>query len=144
MLVVVDTSVLISGILWTGLPHRLIELAEAGDITLCVTAEILQELREVLSRPKFMTKIQDRLTTVEEIMQSVLRLAALYPAPPRVRIVQADPDDDKFIACALAAGAKYLISGDGHLLDVKEYAGVSIMTVREFLEREFPSALGMN
>jgi putative PIN family toxin of toxin-antitoxin system len=141
MLVVVDTGVLISGVLWTGLPHRLIGLAEAGEITICVSGEILQEYREVFSRPKFTGKIQDRLTTVEEIMQGVLRLAALYPAPPPVRVVQADPDDDKFIACALAVGAKYLISGDSHLLDLEEQAGVSIVTVREFLEREFPSAL---
>jgi putative PIN family toxin of toxin-antitoxin system len=141
MLVVVDTGVLISGVLWTGLPHRLIELAEAGDITICVSGDILQEFREVLSRSKFTGKIQDRLTTVEEIMQGVLRLAALYPAPPLVRVVQADPDDDKFIACALTAGAQYLISGDSDLLDLEEHDGVSIVTVREFLEREFPSAL---
>jgi putative PIN family toxin of toxin-antitoxin system len=141
MLVVVDTCVLISAVLWTGLPHRLIELAEAGDITICVSGEILQEFREVLSRPKFKGKIQDRLTTVEEIMQGVLRLAALYPAPPPDEIVQTDPDDDKFIACALAAGAKYLISGDSHLLDLEEHTGVCIVTVREFLKQEFPSVL---
>ncbi len=63
MLVVVDTSVLISAVLWAGLPHRLVELAEAGDITPCVTPDILQEYREVLSRPKFTSRIQDRYTT---------------------------------------------------------------------------------
>jgi len=141
MLVVIDTSVLISGVLWTGLPHRLIELAEAGKITPCMTGEILQEFREVLSRPKFASKIRERLTTVEEIMQSVLRLVALYPPSPPVKVVLADPDDDKFIACAIAAGAKYLISGDDHLLDLEKHAGVDIVTVREFLEREFPFAL---
>lgn len=78
MLVVIDTSALISGVLWTGLPHRLIELAEAGQITLCATEETLVELREVLARPKFAIKIRDRLTSVEEIMQSVLALVALY------------------------------------------------------------------
>lgn len=141
MLVVINTGVLISGVLWTGLPHRLIELAEAGDITICASGEILQEFREALSRPKFTSRIQGGLTTVEEIMQSVLRLAALYPAPPPVKVVQADPDDDKFIACALTAGAKYLISGDSHLLDLEEHAGVNIVNVRDFLEQEFPSPL---
>ncbi len=74
-------------------------------------------------------------------MQGVLRLAAVYPAVPLVRAVPADPDDDQFITCALIAGAKYVITGDDHLLDLEEYAGVSIVTVRQFLEKEFPSIL---
>lgn len=141
MLVVVDTSVLISAVLWRGLPHRLIGLAESGDITLCMTGETLQEFREVLSRPKFAGKIQDRLTTVEEILQSILRLARLYPTPLPVRIVEADPKDDMFIACALSVDAKYLISGDDHLLALMIHAGIRIVTVREFLDQEFPYIL---
>jgi putative PIN family toxin of toxin-antitoxin system len=141
MLVVIDTSTLISGVLWTGLPHRLIELAEAGQITLCATEEMLVELREVLSRSKFATKIRDRFTSVEEIMQSILALVALYPVLPSSGLVQADPGDDKIVACALAAGAEYLISSDEHLLDLKSVGDVRILTAREFLAERFPSAL---
>jgi len=141
MLVVVDTSTLISAVLWTGLPHRLIELAEARKIELCATEETLREFREVLARPKFAGKIRERSTTVEEIMQSILRLVTLYPALSSSGIVQADPDDDIFVACALAADAKYLINGDGHLLDLKTCASVSIVTTREFLERLFSSTI---
>jgi len=141
MLVVIDTSALISGVLWTGLPHRLIELAEAGQITLCATEETLVELREVLARPKFAIKIRDRLTSVEEIMQSVLALVALYPALASSGIVEADPGDDKIVACALGAGAEYLISSDDHLLDLKSVGDVRILTVREFLAERFPSVL---
>jgi putative PIN family toxin of toxin-antitoxin system len=141
MLVVIDTSTLISGLLWTGLPHRLIELAEARQITLCATEEMLVELREVVSRPKFATKVRDRLTSVEEIMQSILALVALYPVLPSSGLVQADPGDDKIVACALAAGAEYLISSDEHLLDLKSVGDVRILTAREFLAERFPSAL---
>lgn len=141
MLVVIDTSTLISGVLWTGLPHRLIELAEAGQITLCATEEMLVELREVLSRSKFATKIRDRFTSVEEIMQSILALVALYPVLPSSGLVQADPGDDMIVACALAAGAEYLISSDEHLLDLKSVGDVRILTAREFLAERFPSAL---
>jgi putative PIN family toxin of toxin-antitoxin system len=140
MLVVIDTSTLISGVLWTGLPHRLIELAEAGQITLCATEEMLVELREVLSRSKFATKIRDRFTSVEEIMQSILALVALYPVLPSSGLVQADPGDDMIVACALAAGAEYLISSDEHLLDLKSVGDVRILTAREFLAERFPSA----
>ena len=98
----------------------------------------------MLSRPKFAAKVRDRLTTVEEILQGILRLVSLYPTPPSVRIVNADPDDDMFIACALSAGAKYVISGDAHLLDLKNHLGVKIVTVRQFLEQEFPALLSGN
>lgn len=135
MLIVVDTSTLISAVLWTGLPHRLVELAEAGEITLCATEETLREFREVLSRSKFADKIRSRVTTVDEIVQSVLRLVALYSALALPGVVEADPDDDKFLACAVTAGAEYLICSDGHLLDMEMYAGVKILTVRRFLEQ---------
>jgi putative PIN family toxin of toxin-antitoxin system len=82
MLVVADTNVLISGLLWMGLPHRLIELAEQGAITLCATETMLEELQAVLSRPKFAQKIQERQSSVEEIVLGVIRLVALYPPPP--------------------------------------------------------------
>lgn len=137
MRIVIDTSTLISAVLWNGLPHRLIELAEAGQVTLCATAETLQEFQEVLARPKFASKTRERATTVDEIVQSVLRLVALYPAVALAGLVKADADDDKFLACALVAQAEYLISSDAHLLDLESYAGIGIVTAREFLAREF-------
>ena len=137
MRIVTDTSTLISAVLWNGLPHRLLKLAEAGQVTLCATAPTLQEFHEVLSRPKFAGKIRERATTVDEIMQGLLRLVALYPALALSGLVKADADDDKFLACALAAQAEYLISSDAHLLDLGTHAGINIVTVREFLAREF-------
>ena len=98
-----------------GLPHRLIELAEAGRLTLCVTAETLQEFQEVLARPKFASKIRERATTVDEIIQSVLGWVALYRAVAMAGLVKADADDDEFLACALVAQAEYLMSSDAHL-----------------------------
>jgi putative PIN family toxin of toxin-antitoxin system len=135
MRIVVDTSTLISAVLWNGLPHRLIELAEAGEVTLCATADTLQECQGVLSRSKFDGKIRERATTVDEIMQYLLRLVALYPSFALSGMVAADPDDDKFLACALVAQAEYLISSDAHLLGLKSHAGISIITAREFLLR---------
>jgi predicted nucleic acid-binding protein len=50
-------------------------------------------------------------------------------------IVEADPDDDKFLLCAMAAGAEYLISSDSHLLDIEAYSGIKILAVRKFMEQ---------
>jgi len=140
MRVVLNTSVWVSALLWGGAPHRLLELAEAESITLCATAETLVELREVLNRTKFAAKLDERRTTVEEIMVGVIRLVELYPAAPAQGTVPADPDDEIFIACALSAGAAYIISGDQHLLDLKQYGTIKVVTPREFLDREFPGS----
>jgi len=138
MRVVLDTSVWVSALLWEGVPHRLLELAETESITLCATAETLAELREVLSRPKFAAKLTERRTTAEEVMVGVIRLVELYPAASAQGSVPADPDDEMFIACALSAGAAYIVSGDQHLLDLKQYGAIKMVTPREFLEQEFP------
>jgi putative PIN family toxin of toxin-antitoxin system len=141
MRIVADTSTIVSGVLWSGLSHRIIELVEAGILTLCVTPEILQEYREVLARPKFARKLQDRLTTVEEIMQTLLPHVELYSDAPLVSAVQPDPGDNMFLSCALSADAEYLVSGDSHLLDLIEFVDIQIVTARQFLEREFPYLL---
>ena len=139
--VVIDTSVMISALLWRGLPHNLIELAEADLIKLCATREMLIELQEVLQRPKFAPRIRKLHTTVKELMNGIITLAELYPQVPPLKVVKEDPDDDMFIACALAAEAHYIISGDHHLLKLKEFSGIPIVTVKEFLEQEFPDKL---
>lgn len=100
--IVPDINVFISGLLWTGIPHRLLEAAEAGTLTFITTAAILEETQEVLVRPKF-----------------AARIAALST-------------DNKILACAVASGARWVISGDPHLLDVKRYRNVRIVTPREF------------
>ena len=138
MRVVLNTSVWVSALLWGGTPHRLLELAEAESVTLCATTGVLAELREVLSPPKFAAKLSERRTTAEEAMVGVIRLVELYPAVPAEGTVPADPNDEIFIACALSADAAYIISGDQHLLDLKQYGTIKVISPREFLEQEFP------
>jgi putative PIN family toxin of toxin-antitoxin system len=141
MRVVLDTSVWISALLWEGLPHRLLELAETGSITLCATTETLAELGEVLRRPKFAAKLAERQTTVGETMAGVIRLVELYPAVPAQGTVPADSDDEIFIACALSAGAAHIVSGDEHLLGLEQHGTTKVVTPREFLHQEFPEQL---
>jgi predicted nucleic acid-binding protein len=70
------------------------------------------------------------------------RKALEVAAPGRSRgdsIVIADPDDDVFLHCAVVANAAYVVSGDHHLLDLNEYAGILILGIRDFLSKEFPA-----
>jgi len=134
-----DTNVWISALLWTGVPHKLLEHADRGKVKCYATIDMLHELEEVLDRPKFADRIAELETSVEEIMLSVLntvtiikktRLPSLLPSElPR------DADDAMFIECALLAKAKYLVSGDPDLLVLKRVRAVEILSPAEFLRR---------
>jgi len=116
---VLDTNVYISGLLWTGIPHRLIRLAEATDVTLGTTPAIMEELREVMGRPKFRLRIRTLQTSVSEVMESLLSIVEVVQDSPIEPVIKRDPDDDKILACAIAAQADWIVSGDDHLLCLK-------------------------
>ena len=82
-------------------------------------------------------RLQKLQQTPDQLVAYALNLSTLFDVsrtmPP---IVEADPDDDIFILCALEAGANYLVSGDKHLLALGSYQTVKIMTVAAFLESE--------
>jgi len=130
---VLDTNVFISALLWYGPPHQLLRLIEKGTFTLCITPSLLEELTDVLSRPKFSSRIKDRKTSPKELLAAILDVAELHPDKRIKSVVKNDPDDDRVLACALASGAKYIITGDPHLLKLKNWSGISILTPRQFL-----------
>jgi len=129
--IVVDTNVYVSGLLWTGLPHDLLSAAETGHLTL-VTTSAIEEVREVLVRPKFAARIRTLTTSVDELLESLLGIVQIIQEPKVVRVVRADPDDDKFIACAVAARVRWVISGDTHLLSLQRYKSIRIVTPQQF------------
>ena len=133
MRVVVDTNVMISAVLWLGTPHRIVELAEQKRIVLCMTETLLDELREVLARPKFKPYFQARHTSIEEIFSALLPLIELYSTTTVADAKLSDPDDEMFIACAISADAEYIISGDDHLLRLKQYRRIRILNPTDFL-----------
>lgn len=141
MRVVLDTSVWISALLWMGLPHRILKLAYERRIVLCMTLPLLRELKEVLSRPKFAPILSRRNTSVTELIVGVAALVEFHEPAPITGVVPEDPDDDAVIACAVAAKARWIVSGDEHLLRLGNYQGIRIGSPREFLLAEFPELL---
>jgi putative PIN family toxin of toxin-antitoxin system len=131
---VIDTNVLLSGLLWFGPPHRLIELVRDGTLTLIASPALLAEFSEVISRPKFQAIVARSATDVDQLMAELQLLAeVLDPAPLSGRISR-DPDDDMILALATAAGADLVISGDADLLVVAQYGNIRIVTPAEALE----------
>ena len=133
MRVVIDTNVFVSSFLNPkGHPRAVIDLWKTGQICLCVTEEILEEYLEVFTRLGLRGKPE--LKNLLRIFKRKENLV-FSKAAARFRRVKDDPDDDKFIDCAISARARYIISGDSHLLKVKQFKTVKIVSSAQFVER---------
>lgn len=136
--IVLDTNVFISAVLWTGVPHQLLELLEQNYLVCYTTIEILQELSEVLARQQFRKRIEELATSPQELMLGILglvrviRKSGAYNLRPNE--LPEDEDDIMFLECALAAGADYIVSGDPHLLQLKRIRDIHILSPAQFLE----------
>jgi uncharacterized protein len=130
---VADTNTVISGLLWHGAPRRLLDAARAGKVSLFTSAVLLAELDDTLSRAKFAERLERAGVTRRVLVQGYATLAAVIKPVAIPPTVLADPDDDAVLACAVAAQAQAVASGDSHLLKLKTYQDISILTVNELL-----------
>ena len=128
--VVVDTNVLVSALLFGGKPGKLIPLWQRGKIRPLASKEIIEEYLRVFTYPKFKLAEEDvNFLLYNEILPHV-KIIDVQPGP---RIIKKDPEDDKFIRCALVGKAKRIISGDQHLLALGTYQKIKILTPSDFL-----------
>ena len=128
----VDTNVIVSALVFGGLPRRIFELVEGGYCELFYAAEIQEETRRVL-RDKFGWD-EDRL---DRYLRTLWSLGKRVVLRHRVNAVREDPDDNRILECALAADADVIVSGDRHLLKLGAYEGITILTPRDFLKAHF-------
>jgi len=142
MRLVADTNIWVSGLLWGGKPEILFNLIEEGEVMVYVSPEILAEIARVLGYRKFQKHLLRLETTVTDLLELVHSLTTLVETPKNQEtLVVRDPTDDIFLHAAIHAKVNYLISGDDHLLSLKEYRGIPIVTVHKFLQAHFPEHL---
>jgi putative PIN family toxin of toxin-antitoxin system len=127
--VVADTNVLISALMFGGLPGRFLDLALGRRFTLLASKALLDELDEKL-RGKFAVSESDALVIRAKLEGS----AELADPDFQLNAVPDDPDDNRVLECAVAGKADFIVSGDRHLLRIGDYEGIAIVTVRQFLE----------
>ena len=128
--VVFDTNVLFSAIYKrVGVPAQVIDLATSGILTPCVSDAVMAEYEDVLARPI----LQPHARRAHEVLV-LLRELAVHVAPTRTLAVCSDPDDDRFLECAFAAGAEYLVTGNTRHFP-KSYEAFAVVTPRALLER---------
>jgi uncharacterized protein len=133
---VLDTNVLVSGVIAAGLPRRLVDGARAGEFELCTSEVLLAELLDVLSRAKFADRLGQASLTPMGIVDDLRRMAVVVLPTVTPRVVPNDPDDDHVIAAAIAGQADLIASGDKRdLLPMGAFAGIPIVTAREAVER---------
>ncbi len=131
--IVPDTNIVVSGLLWRGNPRRILDTARDGIIELYTSPVLLEELEDVLSREKFSRRLAAANVTVQDLVSGYSALATVIEAKPIEPVILVDPDDDAVLACALAADAGIIVSGDSDLLDLKEHKEIRILTATEFL-----------
>jgi putative PIN family toxin of toxin-antitoxin system len=130
MRAVVDTNVLISGLLWRGAPYECLLSAEARLYELIVADEILEELRG-----KLVNKFNVPVDEANEILEGLRGSAECVQLRGESGWVRDDPADDKFVEAAIVAGADVIVSGDRHLLALGSVDRIEILTPRDFLQR---------
>ncbi len=131
MKVVLDTNVLISGIFFGGPPLEILGAWKDGRIELLISNEVLDEYQRVAW--KLAEKLSD--VDVERILQIIRDHSILVSTSGVSVAVCSDPDDDKFIECAIAGNADVIVSGDRHLLEIGMYESTPIITPRAFLDQ---------
>ena len=132
---VIDTNIIVSAFFWGGTPRAVLDAARAKRFQMITAKEMIDELADVISRPKFADRLAQIGDTVDSLLENDYRaLVEVVKLAEIESIIVDDPDDDALIACALGGAADYIISGDHHLLDMGEYQGIKMWTVSRFLE----------
>ena len=127
--VVFDTNILISGYLWKGSPRRAIDKVRCGEWIHLVSEETIEELIRVLAYAKFGLKPEE----IEPIIRYLMAISEYVEVRSKIDLVKANPTDNVFLNLAIDGEAEVIVSGDHHLLDLKEFNDIPIISVRKFL-----------
>lgn len=130
MRIVCDTNVLVSGLLFGGHPRRILSMVSQGAVTGVISPMLLREAEDVLRRSKFGFR-PDQVSRIVALFRDSFEI--VEPSR-RVNAIVRDPTDNRVLEAADAAAADAIISGDKHLLDLKEWEGIRILSPARFME----------
>ena len=135
MNVVIDTNIFISGIFFGGSPYQILNLVEEKIITPCFYISTIQELQEVLYFEKFDKVREFSNFSVKNFLRRLKETSLIFPQPQKIHIlIKENLVDNYILACALSCQASFIVSGDKHLLKLKEFKGIPILQPKEFLK----------
>ena len=127
--ITLDTNILISATIVKGNEYNLLRLVKLGKIKMILSLSILKEFKEVISREKFGYSKR----VIDDLLRQILNISEIVIPKKQINFIKEDPDDNRILECASAGNVDYIISGDKHLLKLKEYEGIKIIKTREML-----------
>ena len=125
-----DTNTLISATIAKGNEFELLRLVKLRKIKLILSLQILKEFREVISRPKFGFSQEQIVSSFKQI----INISTIEMPSAKINIIKEDPDDNRVLECAEAGEVDYIVSGDDHLLNLKCYKGIKIVSTKFILD----------
>jgi uncharacterized protein len=128
--VILDTNVFLSGVFFSGPPYQILKAWRDGGLHMVLSQAILDEYRRVGQ----ILSGQFPAIDISPIIELMTVEAEIFPSYTLPEPVCDDPDDDKFLACAIASKCKFIISGDKHLLKVSGFKGINIIKPRNFID----------
>ncbi len=133
--VVIDANQFVSALLKPqSNPADVLQLARERKIQLVISPDIVDEIRAVLLYPKIMKRHRRTPEQIKLFLRKLLKTAVITHCRAGLDVVKDDPSDNKYLECAMEGRADYIISGDGHLTDLRSFHGIRIVTPAQFLK----------
>ncbi len=135
MKVTLDTNVLVSGTFWTGNSFIILNLIDKNKLRNVISKDIIKEYYEVINSDEIIDKIKDKSLRMLKIAHKVINNSEIVEPSMKIDIIKDDPDDNRILECAIAGDVDCIVSNDKHLLKLKEYRNILILTPDEFVEK---------
>ena len=130
--IVLDTNTLISALGWKdGSPRKVFDLCLEGDFVLTTSKDIIEEFAEVITRPKFSFLTEQEKN---EFILLLLQVCKIVEPKQKITVIRDDPSDNIILEAAIGGKVDFIVSGDNHLLNLKEFKGIKIIKPKEFLD----------
>ncbi len=135
MNITVDTNILVSATFWYGASFKIITMAENKEIDLMLSKDIIKEFFGVLQYEEIQEKIKDKNLEMKRTVAKIVSISYIVEPKQRVSICE-DEKDNMVLECAKEGKSKYIITKDEHLLKLKEFEGIKIVTPEDFLKTD--------
>ena len=133
--IVLDTNVFVSALINPrGKPAQILNYVFENKVRLFTSPSIIEELERVLSYPKLVKRHGLEKQELKKFVSDLLSILSLVEGKKAIEVIAEDPADNNYLSCALDAKADFIVSGDIHLLNLREYEGIQIITPAQFLE----------
>ena len=133
--IVLDANVFASALINPhGKPAQILNYVFENKIRLFTSPSIIEELQRVLSYPKLVKRHGLEKEELKKFVSDLLSIMALVEGKKAIEVIVEDPTDNNYLSCALDAKADFIVSGDMHLLNLREHEGIQIVTPTQFLE----------